>query len=270
MSVKRRKKSFVVIHFRDLSRTIYSSDTEFEIDSYLLNILNNGAAGPALKKKWQNRRNELLHLGRRSIEVAREMAETVNRDIALDIEDWRQTSVRADAAQDALKRLLDHLGRPSGTTTPAERAALSNIPLSRRVEVPLSQMLWAENLLTSEPKSSNPNHAARANAAILCEALTILQEMHRASKAFHKRILENRQNPGTPQKNAFVKEMMLAWIFISGRKPSAGNAAFIRFLDAGWQDICGIPPGDWENAIKKANVLKGEVLYISQNGPPWL
>ena len=271
MSVNRRKQSFVVIKFHDLSRTIYSSEAQFEIDGYLLKILD-GAVGPALKKKWFKKRSELLHLGRRSIEVAREMAETVNRDMGQHIEDWSRTFTQAEAAHRALERFLDHLGRPSRTTAQSQRTALMDVPLSRRVEVPLGQMLWAQTLLTSGPKSSNPNHVARANAENLCAALAILREVALTSEAIHKRIVENRQNPGTPQKNAFVREMMLAWIHISGRKPSAGNLAFVDFLAAGWQDICGIAPGDWGNAIKKASreILEGGVLHVSQNGPYWL
>jgi hypothetical protein len=227
------------------------------------------------KEEREGRERNILHVGRRMLEIATENAKAANTDEGPAFTDWKRTGELAEEAGYALNRLINHLVapheayllKPQGKKLEREQKPIKEEPPETRLQLPLLQILLQLTHREAQDKSAEQLlEQSRAMAQALSDTNTLLNKIPALCTA-----RQARQNPGNPQKMAFAKEMIRGWVFLFGRPPAPGNATCAGYLSAAWSDICEDEEHGWPHAIREASgLISNEVVSLREKGPTWL
>ena len=120
-------------------------------------------------------------------------------------------------------------------------------------------------------KEQQPTEMRDAETLIAAAALLrqLSDDAERRRKGFRKR-----QNPGEPEKLAFVLQLGRGWTFLVGRTPAKESTGpFAEFVGAAWHDWTGEISDKLDfftQAIRVAGpVVKQERWQLTTRGPTW-
>jgi hypothetical protein len=214
-----------------------------------------------LQSRWSI--DQAIAFGKLALQVALEdRARGKARTKVNELEHFRIAADLAEKAHKALQMLLNHMG-PSGL------------------------MVHADTILTSRNKrmSVRVSHGPlKERVETLADAASLLEELHASAR----RHWLTKQNEPDYAKRAFVYRLAEAWIFLTGKKPSAGryplNNPFLRFVDAAAEDAGTFEAAEdfyssLRSALEELNLreswdreaeTKQGISGIAARGPAWL
>ena len=222
--------------------------------------------------------SEVKVFGRRLLEVALFAV----RDIRAEpnpsdtISDFEVLKDRATALKKAGLELASHLAGKKFDT------AASFLSATDRAAKPIFHMRRRQYILTTglpssknEPKTDIDidENVAKLDAKSLGDTIALAEFLSNYAAATRNEVASQRQNPGTPVKNAFAVRMLEGWIFLTGKKPSANNDSFKAALDCAWLTIApDTNCGDWANSVRVASKTIGNenIESIKAQGPFWI
>jgi hypothetical protein len=233
------------------------------IDDEVCNLLKAGLAQP----RWHQ--DSALAFGKRTLEIAAHLANAeLEKNTGKAKEDWaRSHNLASKAATGIDIAVKDVLGVPADAPISASRTSTIDLLVS-----PLASIYRMKARRLGE-KSLIPQsrEQAKKDATALYDAAVILRSIAEESLRQRDAIADSRQNEGKPEKAAFVRVMMEAWIFLTGKLASENNTHFKAFVTAGWTDLTGQEDHSWEQAIRKAkkSIAPRDTAAIAERGPLW-
>ncbi|MBN9347696.1 MAG: hypothetical protein J0I48_16115 [Devosia sp.] len=196
-----------------------------------------------------------IAFGRRSIEVAihRAMTAAEQREFKAIAAEWESLSAFAGDAAKATKKLLTELRYDKLVGSPSITPILGFL----ENRDPIGRIDYDETRASAQIK---------ADALVM--ALAVLSDIAHQSEQMGARVRSKSDNPGEPEKNAFVQSMAEAWVFLTGRLPGTGSARnpFMDFALGAWQDAGGDPDAPMRNAVKLAR----QNTVLSDSPPDWI
>jgi hypothetical protein len=219
--------------------------------------------------QWQDNPDGALAFARRTLEIAADEASAeLAKNTSKDINDWARShhlaSKAAGGIDTAISLILGAYADLPSSTSRKETTALLISPIGRFYRMKAARV----GKEVSIPKTRK---RAKKDAAALYDASAILHLI--AEESLRKRdiIAGGYQNPGRPEKAAFVRVMMEGWIFLTGKRPSEKNTHFAVFVSAGWTDLTEQEDFSWEQPIRKAHksFSPQDIAAIAERGPSW-
>jgi hypothetical protein len=256
---------------RNISEDIYSPTAIFAVDSEVRRLVSEGR----VQVRWLRQETEAVAFMRRVLEVASIMARSEDSlDSAADmIADWDKCRRLAEAANNKLSQLLQHLARGTPHDPRCVDANGKAIPPQPMyLSTPLRHMrVRAYSRAGQHFDVKKVGDVASVDAGTLLNAAELLSWIVDESSANRQAIAKTAQNPGKPEKRAFAKYMMQGWIYLTGSRPSEKNRAFMDLLTLAWSDICD-EEADWVQPARwaKKQISAQEVVELSTRGPHWV
>jgi hypothetical protein len=248
--------------FKDISEVIYTNN-RFSIDDHVAKLFRDRLVQP----RWQQSEKAPISFGRRTLEVAFHAANgELDKNTKKDIEDWKNSGRFATRAKSVVDQFLKFArGGPIQNSNLSELDPSLFVPYFRRIRIIAAAR--------SKRRVSRPEifQEAKTDADILLKTSRLLRDIAEESEAQRKSLASQYQNPGIPEKLAFVRVMMEGWIFLTGKRPSEKNTHFASFISAGWTDLTGQEDVSWEQSIRKAreSLLPRDSVEIAERGPSW-
>jgi hypothetical protein len=234
------------------------------IDEEIRRLLTAGLAQP----RWHQ--DSALAFGKRTLEIAAHLANAeLAKNTGKAIEDWaRSHNLASKAATSIDIAIKDVLGVPADAPISASRTSTIDLLVS-----PLGSIYRMKaNRLGEKASIPKTREQAKKDAAALCDASVILRVIAEESLRQRNAIAGSHQNEGKPEKAAFVRVMMEAWIFLTGKPASEKNARFASFVSAGWTDLTEQEEASWEQSIRvarKSLCRKQDIEQVAERGPSW-
>lgn len=235
--------------------TITAADAPFAIDEAIRSL----GKEKRLQGRW--RIDEAISFGRRALQVALEDAICFENHRAADqFKYFKCASDLAASAQQALEKLLDHIGA-SGLATGIVLLKQNRAPKS----FAKSGKFQIRTSLREKPTGGFVGAKdAKDEVEALVAAADLLNEMQNYAKDQQKKLEHTQINDADHGKRAFVYRLAEAWIFLTGKKPGKGRDAshnpFLTFVEAAANDAGGFEE-DFYRALEGA--LKTLTLYES-------
>lgn len=247
--------------------------------SRLLNIdnsirrLSESRKSPRLQPMWLGKVKDAVLFGRRTLDVAGHLAQGAGaKDLSLEIESLERTVKLATEASSRASNLIQNIVRRQYGNTRFTDVEGKAVPPSTLAVYPIHSMYYQDALqdgLTPDP--SQTRSKAKRHTDSISDAIAAMQHLAAYAEKRRSTLAAGFQNPGAPQKLEFARQMMEAWIYLTGQKPSENSARFSEFLTDSWLDICEADAGDWRHSIRTAgaglNPAAIEILRTA--GPSW-
>jgi hypothetical protein len=231
---------------------------------FVLDAILERSRAPKIRDDLQNAR--AVYCVRRSLEVAILSAEMAkhDREQGEAIGGWATQRNRADRAAKAVRYLLEWLGGSAPDAATVARA----IGRARLGRTDVDVAIW-------DSARAGKTTPELRDAETLIAAAALLNQFRDDTERRRKGFAAKRQNPGEPEKLAFVLQLGRGWTFLVGKTPSAGALSpFAEFVGAAWRDWTGEisdKPEFFTQAIRAAGpVVKQERWQLTTRGPTWL
>lgn len=112
-----------------------------------------------------------------------------------------------------------------------------------------------------------------SDANILWRSRIVLRQISEDAKSRQKAIAQMRQNPGDPEKRAFVLTLAELWCTLFRKEPplSPENNPFLDFVRAAWADADQSSEEDFSRALRSARdaITAAEFEFLCSDGPDW-
>lgn len=229
-----------------LPEDVYSRSRSFLIDQQIRALAAATGRSVALDAYWKALGvDAAVSFGRRILDVGYHAAIGPHdeRQRGAWIDEWRDGAEAASEAKEALRKLIRSM-------SPTDASMFDIASLA----VPIRQQIAYEDRSFS---FKDQMKEARKRAETLLSAWEIIAAMPSYMDRRRQEIASTRQNPGEPEKAAFVRQLAEAWVLLTGRKPGRSvlpdNNPFYRLLNAAWSDLGGRDTS-FEGAIRTLDV----------------
>ncbi len=224
--------------------------------------------GKRVQPIWRNNLRGALDFAHNALDAATQTSEDGDIVGTISTSELSKSASYADKASAAVSLFARHLVR-SSSNGGAEALSADDFPTESQLQVPLYQMNLNTAVLTGERwKIRNCASVAKKDAKVLLEAFSLLKRVVIESGRLRDSRL--RQNPGSPQQRIFARAMVEAWIYLTGKKPSANNNRFDQFLTAARSDVSN-EEVDWTHSVRVASkdLTAADVAKLTEHGPSW-